>query len=527
MNEELQQLTSQERLQAYELFLRGCTHIWGRDEQTLKRGLKVSKAVDVLNSLIPLTVKDPYFLAHLNSYIMQKDMGKDLKVLSTFVNSLNTADGQAFSTGSKYTKPNLRLSAIAALQDLEPFLAIRLLEVANTKFAVTDYLNYGRHFSSSLRTGFKKYLKYREASPRWIKTIKEKAMAGDMISLYRTMRIQPSDETAAILRYRQKLKKGMKLAESSFNLEGLDDLQIAEKIRRERLPVLSTLGALPRKVSPVIAVALLEQATGNQAVILKSMFEEAGVLKDKEVMALFQEKLATAKGSLDRVETLSKTSSEEVEQVMKQARADKRKEQLTDVGKVFLHIDTSPSMDAALEVAMKRGAIIAEMIPNPRENFRWGLFHGFGEELPLPDEFVEDAFRAILFGKTTHYSTNAFALYGNARQFGADVDVFISDGDHNVGNLDSMIQTFHQMNPNLPKPKAMVLVFIKNAYAMDTLKNAYEANNIPVAVVDPDTITSGAGVMLAIRSAMLGAVAQVDEIMNTPLLTLPEWYFSV
>lgn len=526
MNEELQQLTSQERLRTYELFIRGCTHLWGRDEETLKRGFKVAKAGEVLNTLIPLTTKDPYFLAHLTSYIMRKDMGKDLKVFTTYVNSLSTADGQPFSVGSDYNKPNLRIVSFAALQQLDPILAGRVLEVASTKFSVTDYLNYGRHFSSSLRTAFKKYLRYREANLQMLKGIKRAGLSHRMESLYRTMRIAPSDEAAALIHYRQKGKK-IKFADSLFDFSGLDDLGIATKIRQEKLPVLPALGALPRKVSPVIAVALLEQATGNQAVILKGLFEEAGVLKDKEVMDLFQEKLATAKGSLDRVETLSKGSSLEVEKVMKQARADKRKEQLTDVGKVFLHIDTSPSMDSALEVAMKRGAIIAEMIPDPEHNFQWGLFHGRGEILPLPQTFEEDAFRAILFGKTTQSSTNAFALYPHARQFGADVDVLISDGDHNVGNLETSIRAFHEQNPQLPKPKAMVLVWIKNGYSQDTVKEAYEANGIPVAVVDPDTITSSAWVMQAIRSAMLGAVAQVDEIMNTPLLTLPEWYFSI
>ena len=140
MNDELQQLTSQERLQAYELFVRGCTHIWGRDTETLKRGFKEAKALEVLRSLIPLTTKDPYFLAHLTSYIIQKNMGKDLKVFATFANSLSSADGQAFSAGSKYMKPNLRMVSASALQQLDPILALRVAEVAGGASGQTKVL---------------------------------------------------------------------------------------------------------------------------------------------------------------------------------------------------------------------------------------------------------------------------------------------------------------------------------------------------------------------------------------------------
>jgi hypothetical protein len=310
----------------------------------------------------------------------------------------------------------------------------------------------------------------------------------------------------------------------------MDDLAIAEKIRHENLPVLTAVGALPRKMSPVIAVALLEQATGNQVVILKSLFEEAGVLKDEEVMKLFTDKISQAKGALDRVETLSKTSSDAVRDALKRARADSRKEQLTDIGKVFLHIDASGSMESAIDLATKLGATIAEMVPDPTSNFQWGLFRDnihLSERLPLPQDFVEDAFRAVLFGKTAGGGTNAFTFYPFARQFGAEVDVFISDGGHNSGDLTSYIRDFHQQNPQLPKPKAMVLVWVRGMDYSTVLKDAYEANNIPVATVDPTTIQGSAWVMQSIRSAMVGAVALVDEIMETELLTLPEWYFTI
>src|SRR5260221_1729880 len=187
--------------------------------------------------------------------------------------------------------------------------------------------------------------------------------------MYKVLKIVPSDDVAAIIHYK---KKGAKLdyRKRKNNFDGLTDLEVAEKIRKEKLSMPGVMTSLDRPLSPVIAVALLEQATGNQAVIFRKSFEETGVLKDEEVMKLFTEKLKSAQTAIDRVENMSKTASEEVKQAMKEARADVRKEQVGDIGKVYLHIDVSGSMSHVIDVAKKRGVILAELVKNPTENFK-------------------------------------------------------------------------------------------------------------------------------------------------------------
>lgn len=524
---ELSQLTPQDRLQAYQLIIAGCQHLWSKNE------LQQQKVLAALTALIPLTKTDPYFLAHLNSYVMRQGLHKDLQVLTTYVNSLSSADGRPFSTDSKYMKPNLRYVSHAALQQLDPKLTTRVLKIANMKFSVDGYLNEGSHFPGSLRKAFEVYVKYREENIQMLKGIKKVGLGSTMELLYRALRVEPSDEAAAIIRYRQKNKK-IKFNDSIYGFDKLDDLAIAEKIRADKLDVLGAVGALPRKVSPVIAVALLEQATGNQAVILKSIFENAGVLKDAEVMKLFEEKIATAKTALDRVETLGKAATEATQKALEAAKANVRKEQMGDIGKVFLHIDISYSMNQAIEVAKDRGAIIAEMVQNPQENFRWGTFNNYGRLLDLPEEFVKDAFAARLFGVRAEGGTDALACYGEARQFGADVDVIITDGGYNVGaahnrpeQMAKRINDFHAAYPSYAKPKAAVIVHVVGGDFSDTVKLGYEAAGIPVAVIDPNTLTQSALVTQAVKSAVLGPVTIVDEIMNTELLSLPEYYFTV
>ena len=277
----------------------------------------------------------------------------------------------------------------------------------------------------------------------------------------------------------------------------------------------------------MVAVALLEQCTGNQAVILHNTWENLGVLTDPEVKKLYEEKITSAKTALDRVDTLTKESSKEVQEMMKKVRADVRKEQVGDVGKIFLHIDVSGSMEQSIEIAKEKGAIIAEVVKNPQENFMWGLYNTGKEILPLPKEFVSDAFKAILFGRTANGGTDSLALYPEARQFGATIDVQISDGGHNHGDIATRINSFHSQYPQFAKPKAMVLIHVRGQEYSDVLKRGYEEAGIPVSVMTPEALSGSALVAQSIHEAIKGPLATIETIMAQPLLELPRWWYTV
>lgn len=522
MNEQLPYLSTEDRLKAYQMIISGCTHIWSKGD------MQTEKAMAALGTLIPLAKSDPLFLAKLNSYVATKmKTSKDLNVFVTFANSLNDGDGTPFSPGSKYKKPNLRIVSAAALHMMDVPLALRVLEVGKMRFGVKDILNEGEHISNTLKTAFKKYLKVREANPKQLEGIKKAGLSNKYSNIYRKLHLSPSDEVAIKLGWVQKDRPDLDYEDSlTKKFEKLSDAQIAEMIQKEKLPIQGVLGSLPRQISPVIAVALLEQATGNQAVILRTTFNDAGVLKDAEVMKLFEEKIKTAQTALDRVDKITTEVSEEVKRVLKETRSEVRKEEMAGLGKIFMHIDFSQSMQSAVEFAKERGAIIAECVNDPANNFRWGLFGSHGMELPLPESFEKEAFQHALFGRVANGSTNVFSLYPNAREFGAEVDVMITDQGHNFGgDLETLIQRYHENHPEHPKPRACVIV----NYGVwdDTVKRAYEANGIPVAVLSPDALTESALVVQTVKEAMLGPSAVIDEIMATDLLELPKYYFTV
>jgi len=519
MESQLSYLNDTDRLKAYNTITSGCMHLWSKGK------LQQEKLESVLDTFVMLAEQDPYFLAHFTSYAINKLPSKDLKVVATFVNSLSDADGTPFSAGSKFKKPNLRVVSQAALQDLDPKMVSRVIELANLKIKLGSKRHKGTHFPNSLKKAVKKYLKYRETNPKSLEGIKKVGFSTTFKNIYRNVHMAPSTLAAEILNWPQKDGRELNIRKDTFNFKGMDDLAIAEKIRNEKLPPTGVLGALPGKISPVIAVAILEQASGDQAVVLTSLFEEQGLLKNKEVQKVYSDKLKTAKTALDRVERIKKEMDEDVQKVLKTAKSEKRKEDVGDIGKIFVHIDISSSMDRAIDVAKESGATIAECVKNPIANFNWGVFNSTGKTLPVPGSFEKDAFASALYGIRANGMTNCLALYDKARELKCDVDVYITDQGHNGGNITEIIR--RSVEKGFPKPRAAVIVNVDNHTNDTTLKRELEANGIPVTEITSASLKESALVSQAIKTALLGANAILEEIMTEPLLQLPKWWYSV
>lgn len=515
----MEQLSNRERLDLYETVTQGCMHLWSKNK------LQDVKMNDVLKKFSELAERDPIFLAHFTSYAFKKLDAKDLKVVSCFMNSLSDADGSPFVAGGEYKKPNLRIISAAAFLELDPKLALRVLKLANSKRKV-GCKSEGTHFSKHLKTAARKYVRYRETNPKMLEGLQKAGLSNVMKGIYRISRVNPSLEACSIFHWKQKHGPGanVKFKKSSFDFKNLTDLEIAEKIRKDRLKPQAAIGALPDKISPVIAVAILEQCNGDQAVVLTSLFEDQGLLKHKEVRDIYEAKIRTAKQALDRVDRIKQELDEDTKAILRAAKSEVRKEQVGDIGKVFVHLDLSPSMTQAVEVAKNSGSIISECVKDPDKNFHWGAFDTYGKALPKVQKFTKEGFMQALYGaRPTGGGTNCLALFEMARKLGCDTDFYLTDGGHNGGDVKTMIQQFKAKG--IPMPKQVVIV--KCGGYMPIFEDGMRAAGLSVAVIDEKQLTESALVTQAIKSAVKGAVAVIDEIMETKLLELPKWYFTV
>ena len=516
----LESLTNPERLRIYNQLMAGCTHLWSKGK------MQHEKVIPLLQQFIELGYQDPYFLGHLTAYIHKNSESKDLKVVTTYSNALNSADGLPFSPRSKYFKPNLRYISYAVLQDLDPKQVLRVREMAGLKFEVPNRLRLGSHKPNGLVNSMRKYISFREKNSWMLDGIRKAGMRNIMMDLYRMTHTAPSDEAAAILKWKQKDGRNIELQRSVFDFSGLTVRQVATKIVTEKLSVLGCIGAL-NNITPTIALALLEVATGNEALILRKTFEDQGVFDNKQVLEAYEEKIKTARVSIDRAANLTKTASEDVKKAINRAKAEVHKAQAGDIGKVYMHIDISGSMSRAIEFAKRHGSLIAECVQNPHDNFKWGVFNDRGRVLPLPQEFVEDAFHAVLYGLHDSGSTDVFALYPQARQFGSNVDVILTDQGHNCGDLGDKIHRYHVEHAAAVKPQCCVIVDFSPTGLRGVVAQAYADNEIPVAILNPTALTTSALIAEAVKTAVKGPVAKIEEIMGTELPKLPEWYYAL
>jgi len=509
--------SDEKRLSVYKMLTKACTHLFSKGKLQ----------VDKFNALTPifadLTKNDPLFMAHFTAWAAKQD-SKDMKVVSLFFNALNDADGTPFFKGSELNKPNLRSVSHYLLQNLDPHLALRVLELCHMKFSVNGLLNEAKHFPTSFKNAYKKYLRYRENNPEMLWGIRKGGLSKKMAQIYRLTNTGPSDDAASILNWKQKNRPDLKM-ENLPTLEGKTATEIAEEITKSKMSPMVAISLIPsEKITAKVAESLLGNCSGNQSIILYNWFAKNGFLDVKSINDLFIKKVSKATTAIDRIDTLTKDADVKDKEVMSQIRSEKRKEKAnTDgLGKIYLHIDASGSMEPAIQFAKDKASIIAECVTNPAENFQWGLFGSRAQKLVVPKNFKKEDFYASLYGvKANMGSTDCLALYADARSFGANVDVYITDEEHNVGALEDRINRFHRENPNISKPSAVVIVRFGRH---DMLERAFKACSIPVTVLTPDSLSESALVAQSVRTAMVGELSIINEIMDTVLPNAPRWY---
>jgi len=521
MIEELREKPLEDRLEFYNFITTGCTHLYSKGK------FQDDKFMAIAPAFIKFAKDDPIFMAHLLSWAMKKE-SKDLQVVSTFFNGLSDADGTPFFKGSNKNKPNFRSASSAAIQMMAPNLALRVLELTRFKFGVKDYLTEAGHYPTTLGTALRKYILYRESNPDMIRGLKTAGLGNKFKKMYKLLHMAPTIETAAILGWKQ---KGRIIEKISYNLSELTWQEAIEKIKKDKISPIVALSSVPTINAP-IAKALLERCTGNQAIILQNMFRNRGFLDIPEIKELFVEKVKTAKTVVDRIDTLAKDLSDEDKKEMSEVRSKVRKEQFGKVGKIYMHIDGSSSMSGAIEFAKEAGAIIAECVNDPQEDFAWGVFRDGtrGRTLKLPDEFTKEGFHQALYGlRADAGGTNCAACYGLAREFGAEVDIYVTDQQHNTGNFIELIKKFTEF---FPRPKASLIVNFSSDIVLGhfrrsggiPLQDSFEKMGIPYSILKPEAVKSSALVAQAIATAIKGMSAIIDEIMDIPILRLPRWY---
>jgi hypothetical protein len=528
MNDQLNEYSDTKRLAVYKMLTAACGHLYSKGK------LQEDKFKVAAEVFADLAKKDPLFLAHFTAWASKQD-GKDQKVLSVFFNALSDADGLPFFAGSGLSKPNLRKVSYAIMQGMDVPTVLRVAELSKMRFGVKELLNEATHCPTSMKTALRKYILFREAHEDILKGIRNSGLTKKFIQLYRIAGLSPSDYAVGLFKWNQKKKDGRKWKDFQKQEETLPDFanitsaEIVEVLGKVKLSPVIALSVIPqKKITASVAEALLKNCSGNQSIVLYNWFAANGFLDVKSIRDLFKDKVKTATTAVDRIDTLTRNAVAEDKDMMSDVRSDHRKAKANTgkLGKIFMHIDISGSMDNVIQYAKDNASIFAECIDNPKENFAWGTFNTEGRQLPTPVSFKKEGFHAALYGVSAGGGTDCFATYEMARKFGANIDVFVTDEEHNAGLMTDRIKAFHKKYPKLAMPTAVVIIrFGRNRTTC--VEDGYKANGIPVVVMIPESLKESAMVAQSIAIAMKGELAMIEEIMATELPLLPKWWNSV
>ena len=520
----LNEYSDSKRLAVYDTLVSACGHLYSKGK------LQEDKFKEAMALFSDLAKNDPLFLAHFAAWSVSRD-GKDQKVLSVFFNALSDGDGLPFFPGAEACKPNLRQVSSALLQELPPSLVVRVAEMAQKKFGVPGILNESRHFTTALKTAIRKYILFREGNKDALEGIRKAGLIRKFKSLYRSVGLSPSDYAVGVLKWNQKDgRRWRDLQESAMpQFSTLTSKQIVEILAKTKLSPIVALSVIPReKITSSVAAALLDNCSGNQAIVLYNWFASNGFLDVQAIAKVFKGKIKQATTAVDRIDTLTRNASAEDKAVMTDARSDRRKAQANtgSLGKIYMHIDASGSMTASIQFAKDKAGIFAECIDNPAKNFSWGAFTTSAKKLPIPTSFKKEGFYQALYGLSANGGTDCFACYDSARKFGANVDVFVTDEGHNCADFGAMVKRYHETN-NFEKPRVVIIVKFKTQDTSDKLEKGFTQNGIPVVVMTPEALSESAMVAQSVANAIKGEMAVIDEIMDTELPSLPKWWHSV
>ncbi len=241
--------------------------------------------------------------------------------------------------------PEHRIAGRILFQDLEPYRAARA--------------------ANFVRRGLKPNRQAKSAVTRFIRTLEGDQRRFDgavrvarkpIHQMYVAYHIKPSGRAQTIV-FLKKTPEGEIDIDKLLREAGTPEDQ-ARIISEHRVPYRKATSAL-KKMTPAVWVALIDVMSPVEAVNARAAVERSGVLEDKRIRALYEDKLAQAKDS-ERVTAIhlverksARGSDERLEAIVQETRQDKVEKGGRITAKTLFLIDRSGSMHTAIELAKR------------------------------------------------------------------------------------------------------------------------------------------------------------------------------
>src|SRR5271166_120325 len=393
-----------------------------------------------------------------------------------------------------------------------------------------------------------KWLLYREENPKMLEGLVKKGFRTTVMTLARRVGYKPtSQKFFETLHWKQiqaedghrALAIGAAVA-AAETWEGLSEEQVCERITKSKPDLKRIVGMLPKEVGmtrAVMAAAIEAGSLSNKDLIIATpTLEELGLLEVQRFREKW-EKAVKAAEDMRAANIAQRVKSKEVKDKLDEgadAALQKAVEEVVKAVRVYLMVDTSGSMEGAIEAAKTHLARFVQGFP--LDHIHVAVFSTSGREIKIvhPSKAgVENAFRGITAGGGTDYGAGVRALQ-QYKLIGVDEDnIFLFVGDEGAPHFTAAVEA------SLLKPVAFGLVPIMSPrYGRGTaVRDTANRLGIPCFEIDERTFADPYAIPRTIRALIAATpvgqatavraaaprVSLVETILKTELLKKPAW----
>jgi hypothetical protein len=365
------------------------------------------------------------------------------------------------------------------------------------------------------------YLQNREKNKKWFdRTVIQhrKSLKG----LYALNHIKPSKYANNIL-FENKYTPGS-VFDQIKNLKNMLPQQAASFILAKKIPFLVAINALGEKRKDTdVLLAIIESMTANELVTNSKMLEKLGISTNPILRAAYDE-------GLNKKVATSKTNTFKSDKAIESVTDKKTKEKLKGIqekqlktlggieGDWLILGDRSGSMEKAIEVARIISGTLSTMVKN-------SVHLCFFDNRPLYYNVTNKTYDEIK-QITKYVRTGGSTSIGCGLQYMLDKELevdgiaIISDGEENCSPL--FADTYKKYCKKFDKEPTLYFYKIRNSndtnldFSLRNNKLDYELFNLGKSKIDYYSLPN------LISSMRVNRYSLIDEIMNTPLLTLSD-----
>lgn len=308
-----------------------------------------------------IITQDPRFYVHLAAWYNDHGEIRDHKEM--FVVNLTLSDF-----------PGHRDVGLALLRELPPYQVGRVFDFIKGKTArkkvkqggtvetVIETRGLFRNIPRAMKTEITRYLREREEKPEWFDV--SVLQARKVIKrLYASLRIPPSPRAQAIL-FDDNPPPDSRAFALKAVLQAKTPAEQARVIVDNKIPY-RVAASVIKQITPTVLVALIESMTPQELINNIGSLKRHGAFNNPDVKKLIDDKLEQAKTAKQVSAYKAKVAAEAAGATGELAeKLDKvTEEQVKATGKITrptaLLIDTSGSMDMAIEVGRQLGAMVS------------------------------------------------------------------------------------------------------------------------------------------------------------------------